>query len=108
MAFQGSKKATDRDLPGALEMRVTLTEGEVHNVARLYDDTGEPNKATFVFVAWNFLMRVRSECFGFQKGEASELIVLPAKRHSAVFTEAAGGIIVRWARRTHTDRKGRG
>ena len=107
MAVKGNKKATNRDLAGAMEMRVTLSEGQVHNAVRLYDDIGEPNKVNVLLAAWEFLMRVQSECFGLQKGEASELVVLPAKRHSAVFTNAAGGIIVRW-RGENTDRKGRG
>ena len=101
LALKGSKKATIREQAGTIETRITLTEAEVKSAIRLYDSCGDDGKATFILASWEFLMRVQSECFNLQKGDATELIALPPKRHLAVFMDAKGGVVIRWTRRKH-------
>ena len=53
----------------------------------------------FCLCGWKGSMRMQSECFGLEVGEASEFLQLPGNRHSAVFYDAVGRLVIRWRQR---------
>lgn len=59
-----------RSLAGTIDLKVTITEGQVLNAIRLYDGTGEEEKGTFILTAWEFLMSaVGMFCTGVRCGK---------------------------------------
>ena len=79
----------------------------VHGQERLVllsDSLGTVEWSDFLLIGWDFLMRIQSECLPLQCGEPSEKQVLDPVRHSAVYHDAQGNLVIRWTRRKNRPR----
>ena len=55
-------------------------------------------------MGWEFLKRIQSECIPLQRGEKSEAMKMDLQRHSAVFHNGSGNLVVRWTLRKNRPR----
>ena len=97
--LRGSKKLTLRLLGAKLDLRKVLGDETVGKLVVLSDSIGTHEWSDFLLTGWEFLMRIQSECIPLEKGERSEAVTMDPQRHSAVFNDEAGQLVVRWTRR---------
>ena len=99
MTIKGLKKYGLQNFSGKLAKYMTLKHEEVLQLCNYSDQIGDQVFSVFCLCGWKGLMRMQSECFGLEVGEASEFLQLPEGRHSAVFYDAAGRLVIRWRQR---------
>ena len=99
--LKGAKKRTLRLTGGSLPTRWRLTEALVTQLVSLADSLGEPLMATAVVVYWEFLFRVASEGIALQAGAATDATSLHPDRHSGMWVDADGALVMRLQRRKH-------
>ena len=95
------------DLIGeAMPVRWRLTSGVVRQVVEIADALGgfPVGFAECTALSWDFLLRVRSEAIGLERGHAGEILSIPPSRHSCVYVDSAGVLIVGLRRRKHRPR----
>jgi len=95
------------DLIGeAMPVKWRLTHVAVKQVVELADRVRGFRKgfSECAVIAWDFLLRVQSEAIGLQCGHAGEITCIPPARHSAVYVDAAGLLVIGLRRRKHRPR----
>ena len=86
---KGAKKRRANLGGGPAGAKKLLTKKLMESIVITADAAGSHELALQVLVAWNFLMRVQSECTPLQVGSPSEAYQLPAGRHSALWVDSA-------------------
>ena len=99
MAVKGLKKHGLSNMAGKLSKFMTLQHMEIKQLVDFSDDLRDGRFSCFVLCGWKGLLRMQSECFGLELGSAAEFLQLPEGRHSAVFYDANGRLVLRWRQR---------
>ena len=88
----GTTSAVDRQL---------LDENLVRQLVTLADIRGFGDFSCMVLVAWEFLLRVQSEAVDLQCGNSEDATALPSHRHSGMWIDTNGALVLRLQRRKH-------
>lgn len=102
--LRGSKKMTLRLLGAKLDLRKVLTDDTVSRLVVLSDNLGTREWSEFLLMGWEYLMRIQSECIPLECGCSEEATQLSLSRHSTVFHDGNGNLVVRWTRRKNRPR----
>ena len=97
--LKGAKRRRANLGGGPAGAKKLLTKKLMESIVITADAAGSHELALQVLVAWNFLMRVQSECSPLQVGCAGEAYQLPAGRHSALWVDSATVACVRLRQR---------
>ena len=78
-----------------------LTERLVSQMIALADSLGPVGLSELIVVAWEFLLRVQSECLPIERGTHADATSLPPLRHSGLYVDGRGALVLRLRRRKH-------
>ncbi|CAK0804488.1 unnamed protein product [Prorocentrum cordatum] len=87
-------------LNGEQRPKPKLRRSLVEQLCALSASLGDESFAVSMLLAWEFLLRVQSECVCLQVGSAGSVLTLPAGRHSSVLFDEANVLhmrLRRWA-----------
>ena len=101
LALKGARKRTLREVGGQVGARFRLTETLVSQVVAVSDSLGPPGLAEAMIVSWEYLLRVQSECLPMERGSPSDATSLPPHRHSGLYVDDGGALVLRLQRRKH-------
>ena len=97
--LKGARKRDLRVTGGQQHAQALLTEQLVAKVVTTADALEMQDFSCFVLVAWEFLLRVQSECMPMQRGEAIQATCMPPSAHSGIWVEGGGTLALRLAQR---------
>jgi len=101
LALKGAKKMSLRCSVTSASDRKLLDENLIARVVQFADSRGFQAWSCMALVAWEFLLRVQSEAIGLQNGCPPDATALPPERHSGMWVDASGALVLRLQRRKH-------
>lgn len=101
LVMKGAKKWALRCSVTSAVSKKLLDEELVAKLVRLADSRGFHMWSCMALVAWEFLLRVQSEAVGIQAGAPCDATALPASRHSGLWIDQSGALVLRLQRRKH-------
>ena len=101
MTMKGVRKMSMKHGPAVAKTKRLLTEELLSQTVRLADILNLAAWADQALMAWEFLPRVQSEAIELEAGVPDDATAMQAHRHSAVWVDPTGALVLRLQRRKH-------
>ena len=93
--LRGAKRRRTRLFGGPSGAKRILDKSLFQKLVQAADEAGMEELAVFCLVAWEFLLRVQSECIPLQVGAQKDGRFLPPSRHSGLWVEGWTSVVLK-------------
>jgi hypothetical protein len=101
LTLKGARKMAVRCGSTSAVARQLLDEVTLAKVVELADSRGLSEWSCLALLSWEFLLRVQSEALELQVGTPDDATALPSGRHSGLWLDSSGSLVLRLQRRKH-------
>ena len=104
LTIKGAKKLAIRCGPTSAVQKQLLDDSTLAKLVVLADGRGLPRWSCLALLCWEFLLRVQSEALEMQAGVPGDATALAEGRHSGLWLDSSGALVLRLQRRKHRPR----